>query len=221
MKNNPILRSFLLIVFFLTAAPAQAGLCLNNSQILTKLGLNSVSAGSSTVTFSLPVREESGSHQFRNIQYEIYHQKIEGRITRFVATDDTGHTGRPHEAIRWRLSTGSVMTFPRFGTLTRAQVFIQLEGEDPHYGLVMLNFSNCIESNRAMFETLLHAFDTNQLVSLGLVKARLRNVVVDVEESEGEIIRSDIELQGGLIQSVATTRSSLLSRAFEWVFPLF
>ena len=79
-------------------------------------------------------------------------------------------------------------------------MFITLEGNPRHLGLVMLNKPDCVESNRAMFESLLLAYRNNWDVTVSFINARLKDILLNSTTAE------DVQLESGLIYAVSFVR---------------
>lgn len=186
-------------MLMLTYSPVKAERCLSNEEILQHFGLSVTQAGSGALTGR--VRTSGQTHILTIPKHEISSQEVSGKIVKLRVAGLDGAEGTPHKTI-WIAFPEEVPNVkgPEFGTHTRAQVFVVLEEQPGIFGLVLSdNGKKCVESNRAMFESLLHAFQNGWHVKLGLIKARLLQVKL---QGSGELI-GDMELGGRIISSVS------------------
>jgi hypothetical protein len=208
---GPILVASLL----LAGSPAKADrLCLTNEEVFQKFGVGATRINRVKLRASVPTAQKTFTFDTR---YRFSSELASGRIMKLEVTDPGGTKGSAHTANSLPLPVGS----PQFGTRTHAQVFVELEGSTGVYGLVMLDKPACIESNRAMFETLLRAYENDWPVRLGLLKGTLRDVPVDTDESNAETFFGERDLGGRLITSVLVQREpfSILPPGLQPVIP--
>lgn len=206
MRFN-FVRSSLITVLLVAVEPAQADLCMADFEIFNKLGVSAARFDDTRLRVRVPIDGNTMTHSFVT-RYKISRELSSGKITRLRVTGPAGEEGTAHTAEITRLQAGNTVFFPKFGTLTIAQVFVELEGHpDSVFGLVALNKSECIQSNRAMFETLLRAYENEWPVQLHLLKGSLSNVLVAITESEGQSFHEERELGGRLITSVVIQRA--------------
>ncbi len=197
------LGATLVALLLLAGSPAKADhVCLSNEEVFQKFGVGATRINSSR--FQARVVTPRKTFTF-NTRYRISSEQVSGRILKLRVTDPAGAEGTPHTATQFPIPGG----VPQFGTLTRAQVFVELEGHAGIFGLVMLDKSACIESNRAMFETLLRAYENDWPVRLGLIKGTMLDVPVDTNEAEAETLFGEKSLGGRLISSVLVQRAPM------------
>lgn len=211
MRFN-FVRCSLFAVLLVAGGPAQAHLCMDDFEIFNKLGVSATRVDSSKLRVRVPVGQNTMTPPFvTGYKISPVFMPVSGKIARLRVTDNVGEEGTAHTAGTTKLEAGNTVFFPKFGTRTIAQVFVELEGQqDSVYGLVMPNKPECIESNRAMFETLLRAYQNDWPVQLRLLKGSLTSVLVSITESEGQSFHEERELGGRLITSVAVQRAPFL-----------
>lgn len=186
-------------MLMLTYSPVKAERCLSDEEIFQHFGLSVTQAGSGTLTGR--VRTSKQTHTLTIPRHEISSQEVSGNIVKLRVTGLDGAEGTPHKTI-WIAFPEDVPNVegPEFGTHTQAQVFVALEGQPDIFGLVLLDKGKkCVESNRAMFETLLLALQNGWRVKLGLIKARLLQVKL---QGSGQLI-GNMDLGGRIISSVS------------------
>ncbi len=203
--NKGTLRSAFFTLLLVTTGATEAALCMSDVDVFKNMGLLVYSRGNNWLNVSLPVEGRSRSYYSFDTQYQILPEELSGRIMRMTVSDNTGVKGTPHTA-RLRSQTFLNYEIPQLGSLTYAQAFVEIEQQSRVLGLVMLNNPECVESNRAKFETLLSAYEHDWPVTLTILTGRLLNVDVGINESTGKPIVSDISPQNGLIYEVTLRR---------------
>lgn len=186
-------------MLMLTYSPVNAAQCLSNEEILQHFGLSVTPAVSGTLTGR--VRTSKKTHVLTIPTHEISSEVVSGNISKLRVAGLDGTEGTPHRTI-WISFPEEVPSFegPEFGTHTEAQVFVALKGQPGIFGLILLDGGKkCVESNRAMFETLLLAFQNGWHVRLGLLKARL----LQVKLQGSRTVIGNMDLGGRIISSVS------------------
>lgn len=187
--------TFALVSLFMSAS-AHARICLGEVDFYKRFGLiNPTLEGTDAIKFRAKHKNPDRAEVNLTLQRERSTEEVSGTITSLVIGDDGIDRGTgPRAGSSTGLGAGGI------GNLVKAQVLVRLENNPNYFGLVLDQSALCAQSNVAMFNALLNAYESNRSVTLRVVKIKLFGFPVD--QTDLESITEDVVHPGGLIYTV-------------------